>query len=162
MAASEYNIGMANYWLVKSEPSCFSIDELAQVESTHWDGVRNYQARNFMRDGMKLGDKVLYYHSNCDPPGVVGVAEVSREAYPDFTAWDPTNDHFDPKSTPDNPIWMMMDIKFVAKFPREVSLPELKQAEGLEGLVVIQKGSRLSVQPVSEAHFALICQMGGL
>jgi predicted RNA-binding protein with PUA-like domain len=160
--ASEYNIRMANYWLVKSEPTCYSIDELAQDGSTHWDGVRNYQARNFMRDGMKLGDKVLYYHSNCDPPGIVGVAEISREAYPDHTAWDPSNDHFDPKSTPDKPIWMMMEIKFVSKFPREVSLPELKATEGLDGLVVIQKGSRLSVQPVSEAHFELICGMGGL
>src|SRR6185437_1538302 len=108
---------MANYWLVKSEPSCYSIDDLARDGKTMWDGVRNYQARNFMRDGMKKGDRVLFYHSNADPMGVVGVAEVCREAYPDFTAQDPSNDHFDPSSTADNPIWMMVDIAFVAKFP---------------------------------------------
>ena len=153
---------MANYWLVKSEETCFSIDDLAHAGSTHWDGVRNFQARNFMRDGMKVGDKVLYYHSNSDLIGVVGVAEVCREAYPDHTAFDPSNDHYDPKSKPENPQWMMVDIAFVAKLPRPVSLQEMKEAPELTGMTVIQKGSRLSVQSVSEEHFHAVCKMGGL
>lgn len=153
---------MSNYWLVKSEPSCYSIDDLARDGSTYWDGVRNYQARNYMRDGMKLRDRVLFYHSNADPTGIVGVAEVCREAYPDFTAQDPANDHFDPKSTDANPIWMMVEIAFVAKFPRIVTLQEIKDAFDLDGIVLAQKGSRLSVQPVSEAHFNAILRMGGL
>jgi predicted RNA-binding protein with PUA-like domain len=153
---------MSQYWLVKSEPSCYSIDDLARDGKTHWDGVRNYQARNYMRDGMKLKDRVLFYHSNADPMGVVGIAEVCTEAYPDFTALDPTNDHFDPKSTSENPIWMMVDIAFVAKFPRIVTLNEIKDAPELNGIVVAQKGSRLSVQPVSEEHFKTVLKMAEL
>jgi predicted RNA-binding protein with PUA-like domain len=153
---------MANYWLMKSEESCYSIDDLARDGKTMWDGVRNYQARNYMRDQMKIGDKVLYYHSNSDPMGVVGIAEVCDEAHPDFTAQDPTNDHYDPKSTPDNPIWMMVDIKFVTKFPQVVTLQEMKQSEALDGMMVAQKGARLSVQPASEEHFKVVCKMGGL
>lgn len=152
---------MANYWLLKSEESCFSIDKLAEHGKTMWDGVRNYQARNFMRDQMKIGDKILYYHSNSDPTGIVGVAEVCAEAYPDHTAQDPTNDHYDPKSTTDNPIWLMVDVGFVAKFERCVTLQEIKMAAELEGIVVAQKGSRLSVQPVSKEHFDLLCKRGG-
>jgi predicted RNA-binding protein with PUA-like domain len=153
---------MAHYWLVKSEPSCYSIDDLARDGKTFWDGVRNYQARNYMRDGMKLKDRVLFYHSNDDPMGVVGIAEVCREAYPDFTAQDPNNDHFDPKSTAENPIWMMVEVAFVAKFPRIVTLQDIKGNPDLDGIVVGQKGSRLSVQPVSEPHFRTILKMGGL
>jgi predicted RNA-binding protein with PUA-like domain len=152
---------MTQYWLIKSEPSCYSIDDLARDGRTMWDGVRNYQARNFMRDGMKIGHKVLFYHSNADPTGIAGVAEVCREAYPDYTAQDPTNDHFDPSSTPANPIWMMVDVSFVAKFPRIVTLQEIKESPELAGIVVAQKGSRLSVQPVSQPHYEAILQMGG-
>lgn len=141
------------YWLMKSEPSVYSIDHLEQEGVTHWEGVRNYQARNFMRDDMKVGDKVLFYHSNCKPPGIVGLAEVCREAYPDFFAWDPSSTYFDPKSSPEKPIWMMVDVKFVKKFDDIISLESLKQREDLEGLRVTKKGSRLSVQPVTKEHY---------
>ncbi len=144
------------YWLMKSEPSVYSIDHLEQEGVTHWEGVRNYQARNFMRDDMKIGDKVLFYHSNCKPPGIVGLAEVCREAYPDFFAWDPSSKYFDPKSSPEKPIWMMVDVKFVKKFDEIISLDALKQREDLEGLLVTKKGSRLSVQPVTKDHYSLI------
>ena len=151
-----------SYWLVKSEPHVFSIDDLksAPKKTTHWDGVRNYQARNIMRDEMKIGDQVLYYHSNAEPPGVVGICEIVREGYPDFTAWDENDPHFDPKTDKDNPRWMMVDVKFVEKFKRLVSLSELKAAEELSGMVLLQKGSRLSVQPVSQEHFEFIVQLG--
>ena len=150
---------MAKYWLMKSEPSVFSIDDLAREGKTHWDGVRNFQARNFMRDGMKLGDKVLFYHSNADETGVAGVAEICREAYPDFSAWDPNDSHFDPKTKKDDPTWMMVDIAFVEKFPRIVTLHEMKDAPELTGMTVIQKGSRLSVQSVSKEHFEAVRKM---
>jgi len=153
---------MAKYWLLKSEETCYSIDDLARDGKTMWDGVRNYQARNYMRDDMKVGDKILYYHSNSALTGVVGIAEIAREAYADHTALDPENDHFDPKSTAENPIWMMVDVGFVSKFPRPVSLQEIKEAIELTGIVVAQKGSRLSVQPVSEEHFHAMCRLGGL
>jgi len=153
---------MAKYWLLKSEETCYSIDDLARDGKTMWDGVRNYQARNYMRDDMKVGDKILYYHSNSALTGVVGVAEIARDAYADHTALDPENDHFDPKSTAENPIWMMVDVGFVSKFPRPVSLQEIKEAIELTGIIVAQKGSRLSVQPVSEEHFHAMCRLGGL
>jgi len=152
---------MSNYWLVKSEPDCYSIDDLQRDGSTHWDGVRNYQARNFMQS-MKVGDGVLFYHSNADPMGVVGYAKVSREAYADFTAQDPTNDHFDPKSTSANPIWMMVEIAFAGKLKRIVTLKEIKEDPSVNGMVIAQKGSRLSVTPVSEEHFQSVLKMGGL
>lgn len=151
---------MEKYWLMKSEPSTYSIEDLKRDGSTHWDGVRNYQARNYMRS-MTLGDKVLFYHSNAPETGVAGVAEVCREAYADFTAQDPTNDHFDPKSTTADPIWEMVDIAYVETFPRVVTLQEIKEAPALRGIVVAQKGSRLSVQPVSEEHFKEIRKMAG-
>ncbi|MGO8672395.1 MAG: EVE domain-containing protein [Capsulimonadaceae bacterium] len=153
---------MTNYWLVKSEPSSYSIDDLERDGSTMWDGIRNYQARNYMRDGMRLGDRVLFYHSNADPTGVAGVAQVCREAYPDHTAQDPENPHFDPSATAQNPIWMMVDLSFEAKFSRTVTLSELKTTADLAGIVVAQKGSRLSVQPVSEEHFKTIVRMAAL
>lgn len=152
---------MAKYWLVKSEETCYSIDDLARDGKTMWDGVRNYQARNYMRD-MKLGDRVLFYHSNSPLTGVVGVAEVCREAYADHTALDPQNDHFDPKASADNPLWMMVDIAFVEKFPRPISLQEIKESTELSGIVVAQRGSRLSVQPVGEEHFQTMRRLGGL
>lgn len=151
---------MSHYWLVKSEPGCYSIDTLENEPNqiTSWDGVRNYQARNFMRDGMKLGDKVLFYHSVTNP-SVVGVCEVVRESYPDHTAWDPEDDHFDPKSTVENPRWFMVDVKFVEKFPRALTLKELRQTPGLEGMELLKKGSRLSVMPVDKNEFDIICNL---
>jgi predicted RNA-binding protein with PUA-like domain len=148
------------YWLMKSEPDAFSIDDLknAPGKTTHWDGVRNYQARNYMRDGMRKGDQVFYYHSNCEEPGIVGIAEVvSKAAYPDHTAFDPKDQHFDPKSDPRNPSWLMVDIRFKRKTRRPISLTELKQhEEQLAGLALIRRGNRLSVLPVDEQHAAYI------
>ncbi|SIO36005.1 EVE domain-containing protein [Halodesulfovibrio marinisediminis] len=151
---------MANYWLVKSEPGCYSIDTLENEpnQTTSWDGVRNYQARNFMRDDMKRGDKVLFYHS-VTKPSVVGVCEVVRESYPDHTAWNPEDDHFDPKSTEANPRWFMVDVKLVKKFPRALSLKELRQTPGLENMELLRKGSRLSVMPVNKKEFDIICNL---
>jgi predicted RNA-binding protein with PUA-like domain len=150
------------YWLVKSEPDCFSFEDLqnAPGQTTCWSGVRNYQARNFMRDGMKKGDGVLFYYSSAEPPGVVGVAEVAREAYPDHTALDPKDDHFDPKSSPENPIWSMVDIKAVKKFDNFLSLNDLRHVRALEGMELLKRGSRLSVQPVSAKEWETICEMG--
>jgi predicted RNA-binding protein with PUA-like domain len=150
------------YWLVKSEPDVFSFDDLMKSpkKTSHWDGVRNYQARNHMRDGMKKGDLVFFYHSNAEPPAIVGVAEVAREAYPDASAFDPKDDHFDPKSKADAPTWMMVDIKAVEKLARPLGLPELRTTKGLEKMVLVQKGSRLSVQPVSPAEWDIIYTLG--
>lgn len=151
-----------NYWLVKSEPDCFSYDDLAHApkQTTHWSGVRNYQARNFMRDQMKKGDGVLYYHSSAEPPGIVGVAEVVKAGYPDHTARDPKDDHYDPKSTEDNPIWYMVDIKAVEKFRNYLSLNDLKHVRVLEKMELLRRGSRLSVQPVRAEEWAAILKMG--
>jgi predicted RNA-binding protein with PUA-like domain len=143
------------YWLMKSEPGEYSIDDLAADGSTHWDGVRNYQARNLMRDEMRVGDRVLFYHSNAKPPAVVGVAEVAKEAYPDHTQFDPDDKHFDPRSNPDDPRWIMVDISFVEKLPRQVGLPELKEYAELTDMVLLNR-SRLSVQPVTERQFDFI------
>ncbi len=148
-------------WLVKSEPDCFSIADLAAAPggATCWSGVRNYQARNFMRDGMKLGDEVLYYHSNAEPPAIVGRAVVSREAYPDHTALDPADDHFDPKSSPENPIWQMVDIRYVEAFSRPLPLEALRGVKGLESMELLKRGSRLSVQPVAAKEFDIILSL---
>ncbi len=148
------------YWLMKSEPSEYSIEDLKKDKTTPWDGVRNYQARNFMRDQMKLNDKVLFYHSNASPPGIAGIGYVSKLAYPDFTAWDPKNKHFDPKSSPEKPIWMMVDVAFDKKFSRVIGLPELREKEALLSMLVLKKGMRLSIQPVEQAHFELIDAWG--
>lgn len=149
-----------NCWLMKSEPDAFSIDDLAARPGKleHWDGVRNYQARNFMRE-MKKGDKVLFYHSSCPEPGVVGVAKVVKEAYPDFTAFDPESKYFDPKSSPDKPRWFMVDIQFQKKLKRTITLAELKQNPRLEGMQLLRKGNRLSVMPVAESEFDAILAM---
>lgn len=148
------------YWLMKSEPGCYSIDDLAKEKNktTCWDGVRNYQARNFMRDDMKKGDQVFFYHSNANPPSVVGVATIVKESYPDFTAFDPNNRHFDPKSRQGEPRWFMVDIKLRKKFKRQLSLDELRTIKSLDGMVLLQKGSRLSVQPVTKKQFETICK----
>ena len=148
------------HWLMKSEPGTYSIDDLARDGRTSWDGVRNYQARNFMRDRMKVGDFVLFYHSNADPPGVVGIARVSREAYPDATARDPRSRYHDPKSTAEDPRWWMVDIEFVDKFGRTVALEELRETPGLEEMLVTKR-SRLSVQPVTEREFQIVAALGG-
>jgi predicted RNA-binding protein with PUA-like domain len=148
-----------NYWLMKSEPNEFGIDDLFTMpdQTEHWDGVRNYQARNMMRDDMKLGDQGFFYHSNCDVPGIVGIMEVVREGYPDFTAFDPDDKHFDPKSDPDKPRWIMVDVKFVKKLSRTISLRELKEQEALADLALVRRGNRLSIMSVSEQqwHFIL-------
>src|SRR5690606_2020553 len=147
------------YWLMKSEPSVYSIDDLARDGRTHWDGVRNYQARNFMRDQMKLGDEVLFYHSNAEPPGVVGIARVVREGYPDHTARDPNSKYYDPKASEEDPRWFMVDVEFVEKFNEIVSLDTLKSTPGLENMLVTKK-SRLSVQPVTEREFEIVRRLG--
>ncbi|WP_277656821.1 EVE domain-containing protein [Seleniivibrio woodruffii] len=151
------------YWLMKSEPGCFSVDDLAARpdSTTPWDGVRNYQARNFMRDDMKAGDRVLFYHSNCEEPGVAGLAEIACEAYADYTAFNPAEKHYDPKSVPEKPVWMMVDVKLVDKFDRVVTLKEIKADDRLSGMELVRKGSRLSVQPVSENEYKTILRMAG-
>lgn len=150
---------MPGYWLMKTEPGCFSIDDLAAApgQTTFWDGVRNYQARNLMRE-MRTGDKILFYHS-VTGPAVVGLAEVVREAYPDHTAWDPKEKHHDPASTPDKPRWDMVDIRFVEKFPRPLPLPFLRTVPDLAGMELLRKGSRLSVQPVTEEQFNTVIRL---
>lgn len=130
--------------------------------STHWDGVRNYQARNIMRDDMKLGDLVLFYHSNCKPPHVAGVARICKEGYPDHTAQDPTSNYFDAKATPENPRWIMVDIEPVQSMPELVPLPDLRDNAELEGMPLLQRFTRLSVQSVSKKNFKTVCHMGGL
>lgn len=150
------------YWLMKSEPSTFSINDLRNKpnQTDYWDGVRNYQARNYMRDEMKLGDEVLFYHSNCKEPGVVGLAVVSKEGFPDHTSWDPDSKYFDPKSTPDTPRWFMVELTWKEEFRKTVTLKELKEVPELSNMKVIQKGQRLSIQPVTEEEFKIVCQMG--
>lgn len=143
------------YWMMKSEPDVFSIDDLQRKGVEPWNGVRNYQARNFMR-AMKLGDKVLFYHSNADEIGVVGVMEVSKEAYPDPTQFLSKSEHYDPKSKKEDPRWSLVEVQFVEKFPRIVTLDLMKQTPALEGLLLLRKGSRLSVTPVEAAHFKII------
>lgn len=148
------------YWLIKSEPETYSIDDLRRDGRTHWDGVRNYKARNYLRDEMRVGDLVLFYHSNANPPGVAGVARVCRAGYPDHTAWDPRDPHYDPKSDPDAPTWYMVDVEFVEAFPTFVPLDTLKRTPELAGMLVVQRGQRLSVQPVEPEHFKRIRAMG--
>ncbi|MBT3584657.1 MAG: EVE domain-containing protein [Halobacteriovoraceae bacterium] len=144
---------------MKTEPETFSIDDLKAVKSEPWDGVRNYQARNFMRDDMKKGDKVLFYHSNCKVPGIVGIAEVSKEAYPDHTAFDKKSKYFDPKSKKESPRWMMVEVKFKKKFKETISLNFLKDVSGLDDMVLLRKGNRLSIMPVSEKEFKIITNL---
>ncbi|MGA7616250.1 MAG: EVE domain-containing protein [Thermoanaerobaculia bacterium] len=148
------------YWLMKCEPAAYSIDDLERDGTTSWEGVRNYQARNFMRDDMKKGDGVLFYASNAEPSGVTGTALVVREAYPDAFATKKGHIYFDPKSTKETPIWVMVDIGFVEKFPRVISLEELRVTQGLEDMVVLKKGSRLSIQPVTKKEFDIVRKLG--
>lgn len=151
-----------NYWLIKSEGDCYGIDDLKKDKKTPWSGVRNFQARNFMKDGMKLGDKVLFYHSNGtkeSPTGVYGLAKVASKPYPDDTAFDKRDDHYDPKSKKENPTWFLVDMAFVSKFKNPVTLSDIKFEPKLMGIMVAQVGSRLSIQPVSKEHFETILKM---
>ena len=148
-----------NYWLMKSEPTSYSIDDLKEEKIACWDGVRNYQARNFMRDEMKIDDLVLFYHSNAKPSGVVGVAKVCSLPYPDHTACEAKSPYFDPRSTKENPVWMMVDIAFVKKFSAILSLADLKTYTQLEKMVLLKKGSRLSIQPVTKGEFDFISKL---
>lgn len=146
---------------MKSEPGEYSIDDLKKERTACWDGVRNYQARNFMRDDMKVGDGVLFYHSNASPTGVVGVAKVAKESYPDPTQFEKGHAHEDPKSNRDDPRWCMVDVAFVERFPNVVTLADLKADEQLEGMPVRRRGQRLSVQPVERVHFRRVIKLGG-
>lgn len=146
------------YWLMKSEPSEFSIDDLNNrpKKTEPWDGVRNYQARNMMRDEMKKGDLVFFYHSNCEEPGIVGIMTVAKEGYPDHTAFDPDDKHFDPKSDPENPRWFYVDVKYKRKLKRTITLSELREQKPLQKMKLLQKGNRLSIMPVSKKEWDYI------
>ena len=154
--------GASHYWLMKSEPSAFSIEDLARApgRTTCWDGVRNYQSRNYMRQ-MKVGDRALFYHSIAEPPALVGIAEVVRDAYPDHTAFDQKDKHFDPKSNPAKPTWDMVDIRLVRKFSRPLSLDSLRRQLGLKKMELLRRGSRLSVQPVRPQEWKTILALAG-
>jgi len=149
------------YWLLKSEPSSFGISDLKvrPSQTEHWDGVRNFQVRNMMRDDMKLGDQGLFYHSSCSEPGIVGIVEVVRAGYPDFTARDPESDHFDPRSSAENPLWYMVDVKLVREFPKIIPLTELRRHPVLSGLKALARGSRLSITPVSDAEWSAVLDL---
>ncbi len=148
------------YWLLKSDPEAYSWNDLknAPRQTDCWDGVRNYQARNFMRE-MKAGDLVFFYHSQVKPPAIMGIAKVVKAAYPDPTQFDPSSKYYDPKSTPGNPRWDMVDIQYISDIDPPISLPELREIPGLENMVLLQKGSRLSVQPVTKAEWEIICSL---
>ena len=150
-----------NYWLIKSEPDAFSIDDLeaAPNGTEHWDGIRNYQARNFMRDDMKIGDEVFFYHSNCKEPGIVGIMKVASKPYPDPTQFDKKSRYYDPKSSKDDPRWVLVDVKFVRKLKRNITLSELKDTKGLDGLILTRKGNRLSIMPVTDAQWEYILSL---
>jgi predicted RNA-binding protein with PUA-like domain len=150
------------YWLIKSEPEVFSIDDLAKAknQTTFWDGVRNYQARNFMRDEMKIGDQVIFYHSNSEPPGAAGICEVVKEGYPDFTAFDPDDLHYDPKSKKDSPTWIMIDVKFIKKLNKFVPISQIRKNKKLQKIQLLQSGNRLSVMPLTKAEFDELMKMG--
>ena len=147
------------YWLMKSEPGTYSIDDLKRDKRTMWEGVRNYQARNFMRDQMNKGDGVLFYHSSCDPAGVAGLAEVAGDSYPDPTQFDPKSNYFDPKSDPDDPRWHLVAVKFVKKLPNVIPLAVIKANPKLSKMKLVQRGQRLSVQPVTAAEYREVLAM---
>jgi predicted RNA-binding protein with PUA-like domain len=147
------------YWLFKSEPDAFSIHDLERVGTEPWDGIRNYQARNLLRDEVGVGDLILFHHSNAKPPGVAGLAEVASEPYPDPTAFDPSAKYFDPKSDPDDPRWFLVEVRYVETFERVVPLDELRRHPALADMVLLQR-SRLSIQPVTAGQFAVICDLG--
>ena len=148
------------YWLFKSEPNAYSYDDLVKDGVAEWDGVRNFQVRNWLKNDIKVGDKVLFYHSSAKVIGVVGTAEVVRDGYPDHTAWDPASDHPDPKSTPDKPIWYMVDLKAVDRFKRTVTLDELKAVPDLQGMMVTKRGNRFSITPITNDEYDIIVKLG--
>jgi predicted RNA-binding protein with PUA-like domain len=147
------------YWLFKSEPDTYSIDDLRRAGTESWDGIRNYQARNMMRDDMRIGDKVLFYHSSCAVPGVAGIAKVASPAYADPTQFDPESPYFDPKSSADDPRWMLVDLAFVRKLKRVITLTEIKELPGLEGMILTRRGNRLSIMPVEPAHWERVLSL---
>ena len=150
------------YWLFKSEPTAYSFSDLLKEpdQTAEWDGVRNYQVRNYMRDEMKVGDGVLFYHSSAKPLAVVGTASIVRESYPDSTAWDPNDRHFDQKSTPDNPVWLMVDIKAEQEFAHPVTLPQIKAHPQLQDMLLARRGMRLSIQPVTRQEWEEVVALG--
>ena len=150
------------YWLMKSEPDVYSIDQLKKDSTTPWEGVRNYQARNFMMKDMQVDDLVLFYHSNAEPSGVAGIAKVSKAAFPDKTQFDKKSEYHDAKATKEKPIWFCVEVEYVEKFKNFISLADLRENDKLADMVVLQKGSRLSVQPVDKKHFDIVKKMGGL
>ena len=147
------------YWLIKSEPDAYSIDDLERDGREMWDGIRNYQARNTMRDDMKIGDEIFFYHSSCKVPGVVGIARVASDPYPDPTQFDKKSKYFDPKSNKENPRWCLVDIEFVRKTRRIITLAEIKAQKSLDGMILTRKGNRLSIMPVSEKHWTKILSL---
>lgn len=151
------------YWLMKSEPDTFGIEHLIRAPNSTaaWDGVRNYQARNFMRDSMQIGDKAFFYHSNCKVPGIVGIAEIVSNSYPDHTAFDPESKYYDPKSNATQPRWVMREIKLVTKFPQIISLHELRANKNLANMYILRPGNRLSITPVTQDEWQLIMHMAG-
>lgn len=150
-----------SYWLMKSEPTVYSIADLEKDGVTSWEGVRNFQARNFMRDEMQVGDQVLFYHSNASPAGVAGVAKIAGAAYPDRSAFDSKSKYYDERSTPEKPLWFMVDVAFVSQFKQVVTLEQIKNDSELEGIMVAKRGIRLSIQPVSQQHFNRILSLAG-
>jgi len=150
---------MGRYWLMKCEPAAYTIDDLKRDKQTSWEGVRNYQARNFMRDKMQVGDAVLFYASNADPSGVTGLARIARAGYPDEYAWKKGHKYYDSGADPEKPLWYMVDVAFVERFPATLPLETLKHTKGLEKMMVIKKGSRLSIQPVSKAEYDIVVKL---
>lgn len=149
-----------NHWLMKSEPDVYSIDDLERDGREPWNGIRNYQARNFLRDDMREGDLALFYHSNATPPGVAGLMRIVSGPEPDRLAFDENSRYYSPKSTAENPVWVQRQVEFVSRFERFVPLSELKEDPELEDMLVVQKGQRLSIQPVERAHFEHVCRLG--
>tara|TARA_B100000378_G_scaffold13738_1_gene11233 strand:- start:144 stop:596 length:453 start_codon:yes stop_codon:yes gene_type:complete len=147
------------YWLMKSEPDTYSIDDLQSFGVDHWDGIRNYQVRNFFRDQMQVGDQAFFYHSNCKEPGIVGTMEIVSKAYPDHTAFDPSEKYFDSKSDPENPRWLMVDVRYIRHLNRMITLAELRQQKQIADMKLLQRGNRLSVLPLSKMEWQYILEM---
>jgi predicted RNA-binding protein with PUA-like domain len=160
--ASKKSDSERRFWLFKTEPESYSIDDLKRDKRTFWDGVRNYQARNFLRDDMHVGDGVLFYHSNCDPLAIVGTMTVAKAGYPDPTAFDKSSHHFDPKSKSESPTWFLVDVKFGQKFKTPVTRESLIQHKALSKMVLLQRGSRLSIQPVTAEEWRIVHEMAGV
>lgn len=144
------------FWLMKSEPETYSIDDLKEFQTDHWDGIRNYQVRNFFRDQMKIGDKAFFYHPNCKEPGIVGLMEIASEAYPDHTAFDSKEKYFDAKSDPENPRWLMLDVNYIRHTKRNITLSELRDHSSIKEMRLLQKGNRLSVIPMTKEEWEYI------